>query len=49
MKLAIVLTRDHRLLSVVAILDVFETVNRFYQESGQPPFFSINFVHAPHW
>lgn len=49
MKLAIVLTRDHRLLSVAAILDVFETVNRFYQESGQPPFFSIDLVHASQW
>ncbi|HWK02752.1 MAG TPA: helix-turn-helix domain-containing protein [Puia sp.] len=38
-QLGILLTRKYRLLSVAAILDVFETVNRFYTEEGlEPPF-----------
>jgi len=39
--LGILLTRKYRLLSVAAILDVFETVNRFYTEQGQDPAFCI--------
>jgi len=46
MNLGIVLTREHRLLSVAAILDVFETVNRFYKEEGHSPFFTIELVHT---
>lgn len=39
--LGILLTRGYRLLSVAAILDVFETVNRFYVQQGQEPPFCI--------
>jgi len=45
MKLGIVLTRDHRLLSTAAMLDVFQTVNRFYEEVGRDPFFDIRLAH----
>ncbi|TDE12835.1 GlxA family transcriptional regulator [Dyadobacter psychrotolerans] len=41
-KLALLITRKHRLLSVAAILDVFESVNRFYEIDGEQPFFEIN-------
>lgn len=41
MKLGILLTHNHRLLSVAAMLDVFESVNRFYIEEGNKPPFSI--------
>ncbi|MEL1243649.1 helix-turn-helix domain-containing protein [Flavobacterium sp. DGU11] len=47
MKLGIVLTKDHRLLSVAALLDVFETANRFYVEDNQPPPFAIDLLHLP--
>ncbi|AWH85029.1 AraC family transcriptional regulator [Flavobacterium album] len=47
MKLGILLTKDHRLLSVAALLDVFETANRFYQEDGQQPLFAIDLLHLP--
>ncbi len=45
-QLAILLTTQHRLLSLAAILDVFETVNSFYTEEGQDPFFQIDLVNA---
>jgi len=40
--LGILLTHNYRLLSVAAILDMFESVNRFYKEEGREPFFNIN-------
>ncbi|HWB24700.1 MAG TPA: helix-turn-helix domain-containing protein [Chitinophagaceae bacterium] len=40
-QLGILLTKQHRLLSVAAILDVFETVNKFYEDAGKQPFFTI--------
>lgn len=43
-KLGILLTQHHRLLSVAAILDVFENVNRFSQQDGQDPCFDISLV-----
>lgn len=43
MKLGILLTPQHRLLSVAAMLDVFETVNGFY---GDKPFFTIELLQA---
>jgi transcriptional regulator GlxA family with amidase domain len=46
MKLAILLTNRHRLLSVAAALDVFETVNRFYESETGRPFFAIELVYA---
>ncbi|MBD3580897.1 GlxA family transcriptional regulator [Flavobacterium selenitireducens] len=44
MKLGILLTSEHRLLSVAAMLDVFQTVNRFYEEAGLEPFFDIRLL-----
>ncbi len=43
-QLGILLTQQHRLLSVAAMLDVFDTVNRFYEEQGQRSFFRIVLV-----
>jgi transcriptional regulator GlxA family with amidase domain len=43
----ILIVRQYKLLSVAAILDVLETVNRFYRESGQPVPFNISFFHTP--
>jgi len=43
-QLGVLLTQYHRLLSVAAILDVFETVNGFYEEEGRAPFFRIHVV-----
>lgn len=40
MKIGILLTKDHRLLSVAALLDVLETVNSFYES----PFFDIDLI-----
>jgi transcriptional regulator GlxA family with amidase domain len=40
-QLAILITNRHRLLSVAAILDVFESVNRFYESNDKSPFFNI--------
>jgi len=45
MKLAILLTDEHRLLSVAAMIDVFESVNSFYAEAGHEPFFKIELLH----
>lgn len=44
-QLGILLTNHHRLLSVAAMLDVFETVNRYYEADGYPPFFGIALLH----
>lgn len=41
-KLGLLLTNQYRLLSVAAILDVFETVNKFYIKDGHPAPFQIN-------
>ncbi|GLU56683.1 GlxA family transcriptional regulator [Dyadobacter frigoris] len=47
-QLALLITKRHRLLSVAAILDVFESVNRFYQAQGESSFFDIKlFTLAP--
>lgn len=43
-QLAVLLTRQHRLLSVAAVLDVFESVNRFYETNGHPAFFDIRLI-----
>lgn len=48
MKLGILLTKEHRLLSVAAMLDVFETVNTFYKAAGEPVFFDIELLHLTH-
>jgi transcriptional regulator GlxA family with amidase domain len=44
-KLGILITKQYRLLSVAALLDVFETVNKFYAEAQQPAFFEIELIH----
>ncbi len=43
-KLSILLTQKYRPLSVVAVLDVFQTVNDYYREAGSKPFFEIRVV-----
>lgn len=40
-QLGLLITNRHRLLSVAAILDVFESVNSFYERAGEPAFFNI--------
>ncbi len=44
MQLAIILTSKYRLLSLAAIVDVFETANRFLQEDGKAALYQITFV-----
>lgn len=44
MKLNILLTKGHRLLSLVAIVDIFETVNRYRVEEGKEPVFELAFI-----
>jgi transcriptional regulator GlxA family with amidase domain len=47
MQLGILLTQDHRLLSVAAILDVLETANRFYRNEGEQEPFTIELLNLP--
>lgn len=44
MKLYILLTKHHRLLSVAAIVDVFETANTFLQQDGKERLFDIHLI-----
>ncbi len=44
MILGVLLTRGYRLLSVAAILDVFETVNSFLEKDGKQIRFNIQLV-----
>lgn len=46
MKLGILLTPNHRLLSVAAILDVFETANMFHLEQGETQPFDIRLLYS---
>lgn len=46
MRLSILLTSKYRLLSLAAIVDVFETVNRFLHEEGKSELFEISFAGA---
>jgi transcriptional regulator GlxA family with amidase domain len=48
MTLSILYTDGHRLLSLAAILDVFQTLNQFYIEDGLLPFFNIQLVGTTH-
>ncbi|WP_051350157.1 GlxA family transcriptional regulator [Dyadobacter alkalitolerans] len=41
-QLGLLITNKHRLLSVAAILDVFESANMFYEREHGAPFFNIN-------
>ncbi|MFC3196928.1 GlxA family transcriptional regulator [Parapedobacter deserti] len=44
MQLSIILTSKYRLLSVAAIVDVFETANRLLRDDGKPELFQLTFV-----
>jgi len=41
MKFTILITKGHRLLSLAAVTDVFETANRFLESEGKDAFFEI--------
>lgn len=43
-QLGLLITHGHRLLSVAAILDVFESVNIFHEQAGLEPFFNITLL-----
>jgi transcriptional regulator GlxA family with amidase domain len=47
MQVAVILTKDHRLLSAAAVLDVFDTANRFYTQDGLEQPFTIELLHLP--
>jgi len=44
-QLGILIAHQYRLLSVAVILDVFETVNKFYIARGEEPAFNISMFH----
>lgn len=46
MELSILLTSHHRMLSVAAILDVFQSVNRYFSDLGKEPFFRIRLIYG---
>lgn len=46
-KLAVLITHQHRMLSVAAILDVFESVNRFCRRNEQEEIFAIGLYALP--
>lgn len=43
-QLGLLVTNGHRLLSVAAILDVFESANTFFKAAGEEPFFKITLL-----
>jgi len=45
-KIAVLLSKNYKLLSVAAILDVFDTVNKFYANSNAAQFFNIKLLVA---
>jgi transcriptional regulator GlxA family with amidase domain len=45
-QLGILLTQQYRLLSVAAMLDVFETANRFCEADGVAPSFNISLLYS---
>jgi len=47
MQIGIILTKGHRLLSAAALLDVFETANRFYEDDNKTAPFTINILYHP--
>jgi transcriptional regulator GlxA family with amidase domain len=47
MTISILYTQNHRLLSLVAATDVFETVNQFFREDEKPAFFKLQMVGIP--
>lgn len=44
MTVSVLYTQNHRLLSLAAIIDVFETVNRFMEEDAMPAPFELQLV-----
>ncbi|PJJ84925.1 GlxA family transcriptional regulator [Mucilaginibacter auburnensis] len=42
--LGVLLTHNYRLLSVAAILDVFDSVNSYYKADGSAPYFNITLI-----
>ncbi|MES2371544.1 MAG: helix-turn-helix domain-containing protein [Bacteroidota bacterium] len=46
MKIGLIIPKDYRLLSVAAILDVFEAVNRICIGKGEPAFYDIQIIAA---
>src|SRR4051812_42271275 len=44
--IGIILPKDYRLLSIAAILDVFESVNRIYVEKKADPYYRITIFGA---
>lgn len=47
MQIGVILTQGHRLLSAAALLDVFETANRFYEDVNETAPFTINVLYQP--
>lgn len=45
-QVALLLTNNYRLLSVAAILDVFDTVNSYYEDNGEEALFKVNVLYA---
>ena len=45
-QVALLLTNKYRLLSVAAILDVFDTVNSYYQANGEEALFKLSVLYA---
>lgn len=45
-QVALLLTNKYRLLSIAAILDVFDTVNSHYEANGEEPLFKLNVLYA---
>ena len=45
-QLAILLTKNYRLLSVAAILDLFETVNQERTKNDEQPYFQLNLLYS---
>ena len=44
-QIGLLLPKQYRLLSIAAILDVFDTVNKFYSKSAQPEPFNISLLY----
>jgi len=45
MQIGVVLLKGHRLLSAAALIDVFESANRFYEEAGDTQPFTIKLLY----
>ena len=44
-KVGLLLPKHYRLLSIAAILDVFDTVNKFYRKAKQPEPFNLTLLY----